>query len=61
MVNKDYLKDILDDKKDLLRMDQVKMIHVPKYDELSVKQVYPMIQKDEQLMRFFPTKLPKNR
>ena len=61
MVNKDYLKDILADRKALMKMDEVKFINVPKYDELSVKTVFPMIQKDAKLMMYFPAKMPKGR
>ena len=61
MMNKDFLKEILADQKQLLKVKDVKFINVPKYDELSVRNVYPMIQKDLTLMRYFPSKLPKNR
>ena len=37
------------------------MVTVPKYDELSVKNVWPMIKADPDLMKFFPDKLPKGR
>ena len=34
MLNKDFLKAVLMDKKSLLRLDQVKYVNVPFYDEL---------------------------
>jgi hypothetical protein len=37
MVNKDFLKQILREEKKLLKMSEVKMVCMPKYDELSVK------------------------
>lgn len=40
MVNKEFLKDVLADRKALLKMDQVRFINVPKYDEVSVTQLY---------------------
>ena len=43
MVNKDFLKEILAEKKKLMKVSDVKFIHVPKFDELSVKNVYPMV------------------
>ena len=61
MMNKDFLKDVLADKKRLIPLKDVIFVNVPKYDELSVKTVYPLIQKDKELMAFFPDKLPKGR
>ena len=61
MINKDYLKDILQEKKSLIKLKDVIFVNVPKYDELSVKNVYPMIQQDKDLMMYFPDKLPKGR
>jgi hypothetical protein len=39
-------------------MDQVNHVNVPKYDELSVKNLWPMVQGDENFMRYFPDSLP---
>ena len=61
MMNKDFLKDILADRKKLLTMKEVNFINVPKYDELSVKNIWPMIQNDPEVLAYFPSKLPKNR
>ena len=61
MVNKDFLKDLLADRKRLFKMSDVKFVNVPKYDELSVKNVWPMIKKDWNLMHYFPNKMPKDR
>jgi hypothetical protein len=61
MINKDFLKDVLSEKKRLINLKDVIFVCVPKYDELSVKNIYPMIQKDKELMAFFPDKLPKGR
>ena len=47
MLNKDFLKGVLTEKKSLLRLDQVKRINVPLYDELSVVKIWPMMQSDE--------------
>jgi len=43
MVNKDFLKEIFVEEKNLLRLDQVKRINVPLYDELSVVKLWPMV------------------
>ena len=61
MLNKDFLKAVLMDKKSLLRLDQVKYVNVPFYDELSVVKIWPMVQKDPEIMKYFPAKLPKGR
>ena len=42
MLNKDFLKAVLMDKKSLLRLDQVKYVNVPFYDELSVVKIWPI-------------------
>jgi hypothetical protein len=61
MINKDFLKDILTENKYLLRQNQVKRIHVPLYDELSVIKLWPMLQSDEAFMKHFPSKMAKGR
>ena len=61
MMNKDFLKDVLAEKKRLIALKDVIFVNVPKYDEISVKNVWPMIQQDKELMAFFPEKLPKGR
>ena len=42
-INKDFLKQVLSEDKELLHIGKVKFINVPMYDELSVKKFYPMI------------------
>ena len=61
MINKDFLKEVLTEEKYLLRLDQVKRVNVPLYDELSVIKLWPMLQSDETFMRYFPTKMAKGR
>ena len=36
-------------------------MNVPFYDELSVVKIWPMVQKDPEIMKYFPAKLPKGR
>ena len=36
-------------------------MNVPFYDELSVIKIWPMVQSDQEIMRYFPDKLPKGR
>ena len=46
MMNKDFLKEVFTEEKSLLKLDQVKRIHVPLYDELSVVKLWPMMKTD---------------
>jgi hypothetical protein len=61
MLNKDFLKEIFTEEKKLLRLDEVKRICVPLYDELAVIKLWPMMKSDQELMKFFPTKMAKGR
>ena len=61
MINKDFLKDVLVKDKKLMKMQDVSVINVPLYDELSVIKIWPQVRHDAQLMQYFPTKLPKGR
>ena len=60
-VTKDFLKAVLEDEKDLLRKQEVNYIHVPQYDEISVKMLWPEVNKDPDFLRYFPSVYPKNR
>ena len=44
MVNKDFIRQILSDEKELMEVDAVKQVNMPRYDELSVKEFWPKIQ-----------------
>jgi len=39
-------------------MSQVNRVNVPKYDELSVKKLWPLVTGNEDFVRYFPDKLP---
>ena len=43
MINKDFLKDVLTEEKSLLKLEEVKRVNVPLYDELSVVSLWPMM------------------
>ena len=49
MINKDFLKEVLAEEKDLLELKDVKWINVPLFDELSVVNIWPMTKEDEQI------------
>ncbi len=61
MLNKDFLRDILQDKKRLMRLADVKSIIVPKYDELSVKAMLPAWRAQPDFWVYFPDQLAKDR
>ena len=61
MVNKDFIRQILSDEKELMEVDAIRKVNMPRYDELSVKNFWPRIQGNMRVMRFFPDKLPKGR
>ena len=40
MINKDFIKMVLIGEKQLVKMEELKPINLPSYDEISVKQLY---------------------
>jgi len=54
MINKDFLKQVFRDEKKLLALSDVKYVHVPHYDELSVKKFWPILREDETFMKYMP-------
>ena len=54
MINKDFLKGVLTDKKKLLPLSKVKHVNVPHYEELSVKQFWPILSTDENFKSYMP-------
>ena len=61
MVNKDFIRQLLTEGKELIEMDRLMPVNAPMFDELSVKNLWPHFQKTPRLMRFFPDQLPKGR
>ena len=61
VINKDFMKAVLAGQKDLLKKDQVKEITVPKYDELSVKALWPTFKDDPDFTCYFPEKFAEDR
>lgn len=61
MINKDFLKQVLDNKKTLLALKDVKWVNPPKYDEISVLNLYPRYQTDPAFMRYMPDRLAKGK
>ena len=47
------MKQVLAEEKKLLRLDEVKRINVPFFDELSVKNIYPRVKDDPAIASYF--------
>ena len=61
MYNKDFLRQVLAEDKELLELRDVKFRNIPVYDELAVKKFWPMMKNDAAFMKYFPDKLPSGR
>ena len=57
----DFLRQVLTEEKELMPLTDVKMVAVPNYDELSVKNLWPHMQGIDEFMKYFPDKIPKGR
>ena len=57
----DFLRQVLTEEKELMPLTDVKMVAVPNYDELSVKNLWPHMQRIDEFMKYFPDKIPKGR
>ena len=42
-------------------MSELKSVNVPKLDELSVKNIFPLIRQDAEVMKYFPDDYPRGR
>ena len=61
MMTTEFIKEILAGNKRLLKLSEVKYINIPKYDELSVKNLYPKLIALENMKHYFPDKYSKGR
>ena len=61
MINKDFLKQILNNDKKLLPLKDVKWINPPKYDEISVSNLFPKVVDNPEFMAYMPNHLPKGK
>ena len=61
MFCKDFLRQILNEEKKLIRNADLKPITVPKYDELSVVNLFPKVKDNADIMIHMPDRLPKNK
>ena len=58
LINKDFLKQVLADQKQLIKKQDVSYIEVPHYEELAVKNLYPQFAGDDLFTRYFPDEYP---
>ena len=61
MINKDFLKQVFANEKKLLKMSKLKPVNVPKFDEISVKKIWPMIKEDPDVLIYFPDEYPQGK
>ena len=60
-VNKDFLKQVFNDEKKLLKKKDVDYIHVSHYEELSVKNLWGDLKTDKNFMVYFQDEYPHAR
>ncbi len=61
MLNKDFIKLVLVEKKKLLSLSKVKNVHIPKYEELSVKKLWSLMHNVDDFMVYMPDPTPDGR
>ena len=61
MITTDFLKQILRGDKQLLKMSEVRYCNPPRYDEISVSQLYDPCLKMPGMADYFPDTYPKGR
>ena len=61
MFTKDFAKEIFEGKKKLLKNCDVKIVRITKYDELSVKNLYPKFLSLHEFVNYMPNKYAKGR
>ena len=59
--NKDFLREVLAGRKKLLKMAEVKWCNPPRYDEISVSNLYPKFANDPNVATYMPSQLPKGK
>ena len=61
MMNRDFLRQVLKGEKRLLPLKDLRTIVVPKFDELAVVKLFPLMKNNPEFMAYFPDNLPKGR
>ena len=60
-VNKDFFRQVLSGEKSLLKIADVKFVQIPRFDELSVKNLFPRFKDDVEVMKYLPSTVPKGK
>ena len=60
-VNRDFVRAVLQGEKKLLKNSEKRSVNVPKYDELSVKNIFPKFKRDPKVMQYLQDEYPANR
>ena len=60
-VSKDFLKAVFKDEKKILKKSQVNFVHVPGWDELSVKNLWKDLKNDSTFNVYFSDKYPEEK
>ena len=60
MMTRDMIKSILAEDKKLLLLNEVKFIQAPKYDEISVKNLYDKFVQLDNMKEYFPKNMQKD-
>ena len=60
-MTKEYMKEILIGNKELYPKGMVNFVNVHKYNEISVKELYPKMLQRKEMKPYFPDSYPKGR
>ncbi len=55
------MRDVLCEKKKLMKVNEARYINMPKYDELSVRNIFPKFINDPSVMVYLQDEYPKDR
>ena len=61
MWTRDHLRLVLNDEKFFLKRSVLKTIEVPPYDELSVRNLWPNVKDNPEVMKYMPDKMAKGK
>ena len=59
--NRDFLRKVFKGEKKLLKVSECRFVNVPKFDELSVRNIFPKFKSDPDVMQYLQDNYPKNR
>jgi len=60
-INKDFLRDIFSEKKQLFKREEIVTVTVPHYSELKISNLFKRYSKDREMSLRLPTSFPKGR